>query len=112
MFVVRFEQGFGKVPWDSIQRPGNRIMFVSSHDEPTDFLTKVDQKIRVPHGGHSLTNTSYGFGDDILVFHRDDRDKDPHHLSYLWSPDPCGIDNDFSLDLSFFCEHLIDSPIL
>src|SRR4030042_5784427 len=67
MFIIGFEKFLSKISGNPVQGPWNGIMFVSSHNESTHLFTKIDQKIRVTHGGHSARNSFDRFGDDILV---------------------------------------------
>src|SRR4030042_682249 len=84
MLVIGFEEFLGEIPGNPVEGPGNRIMFVSSHTWSTQLFTKIDQEIRITHGGHSARNSFDRFGDDILVLHGNVGDGDSTHFPYVW----------------------------
>ena len=112
MLKIGFQQFLGEIFRDALQSPGNRIVFVSSHDEASHLLPEVDQEIGIPHRGHTPDNPLKWFGDDVLVFHRDNGDRHSDHFSDFRRPDPGGIDDDLRLDLSLIRNHLIDGTLL
>jgi hypothetical protein len=88
------------------------VMFRASHDESPDFFAEIDEVVGVSHGGHSATDAFQRFGDDVLVFHRNEGNGDSHHFPDLRRPDPRCIDDDLCLDAPLFCPDLIDgSPL-
>ena len=101
-----------EVARDAVQAERSRVALVTTRDQPANLLAPVDQQVGVAQGWEIVPHTLDGFGDDVQVRHRDDRQVEPDHLPDLASPLPGRVHNHLGLDRALVGDHLVDATVL
>ncbi len=100
----------GEVPVDAFGAIGDGVSgFVGADDEPVVLAAVVARCPRVPsHGGLEVERSHRrdGFGDDVLMDHRDDRHVETHHRSQLRPVVAGGVHDVFGHDWTLLGHHL------
>ena len=94
---VLVEQPAVEVRRDAVEPPWRRVPLVAAHDEAAGLAPEVDEQRRVAHR-RQLERQIGRPCHEVLVRHRDHRDRDAGQLSDLGREHPAGVDDDLGLD--------------
>ena len=96
---VLLEQLAVEVGGDAVERPGRAVPLVAAHDQPARLGPEVDEQRRVAHRRH-VERQPRRLEDEVLVRHRDHRDRHAGERADLTREHPARVDDDVRLDLA------------
>ena len=92
------EQLAVEVGRDAVERPRRRVALVAAHAQAADLLAEVDEVVRVAELGQAGVDAVDRLGEEVLVGHRHDRDRDAGEPADLGGEHPAGVDDDVGRD--------------
>ena len=83
---------------DAVERPRRGVPLVAAHAQPADLLAEVDEVVRVAQLGQAGVDALDRLGEEVLVGHRDDRDRHARQPADLRREHAAGVDHDVGCD--------------
>jgi hypothetical protein len=87
-----------EVRGDTVQAEGRRIALVTAHHEPSGIAPEVHEPIRVAHRRQIFRNRLGDAGQQVLMRHRNDGQRDAGHDRDLGRVHPAGVDHHLGFD--------------
>jgi hypothetical protein len=105
--IVR-QQVLAEVPGRLDRGPGHAGALVGSHQHPAAFLAQVDLALEVDRVQRLLPTGEFGevSGDQVLMFHREDRQFQPDHPADLARPQTAGVDDVLGVHVAVIGDHV------
>ena len=105
--IIR-QQILPEVPGCRARRPGDPGALVGAEQHATALLAHVDLTLEVDDVQQLGLSGEFRqiVGDDVLVFHREDGQLEPHHATDLAGPKAAGVDDVLGMHVALLGDHI------
>ena len=103
------DQVHAVIPGRTVHVPVNRLGLVHAKQQPVAFLPRIGVALRVDHDRHLALEGRERIpflGDEVMVFHRRDRQVDADHAAKLLGPEAAAVDHVFGVDRALLGHHV------
>jgi hypothetical protein len=108
---VRRQQLMVEVGRDPVESPRRRRALVAPGHQPPDLLAEIHEVIRVAEHRDRRVHPVDGLRHQVLMGHRDERDRDARHAADLRRVHPAGVHHDLGPDGPRGGLHLPDAAV-
>ena len=105
------QQPVVEVRRDALQSPGHRGALVPPHHQTAHLFAKVNEEIGVAHHRQVPGDAAEMRRDEVLVLHRGDGDRHPHHAADLPRPDAGRADDHGGADGALGSDDGVDPSV-